>query len=177
MEGGEVTTTTLYVPPDADEAYRAWKSTCGPAACAAILGRPIMSLREAFSPYKGYTPFASMKRALERLDIEHATLRKCFKLRGVYLRWDWTGHLSIIQWHGSWMNLGVHPGAALTRTHWVAFDNASKLVYDVNAGPTGDGGWVTLDEWQDIAKRIMAEVRGCDGTYSTRSTILVKRPS
>lgn len=169
-----VTESPLYVPTDAAEAYDAWGATCGPNALAAALGRPVMSLREAMHPYKGYTAFAGMTRALDRLGEPYAVLRKDFRRLDVDAS-AWSRRLTIVQWHGSWMTPGVHPGAALSRTHWVAVDHATRLVYDVNAGPTGDGGWFGMEDWKRLAATIMVEVRGCNGDWSARSTILVGR--
>jgi hypothetical protein len=168
-----------YIPPDAEEAYNAWGATCGPAALAAILARPVMSLREAMQPYKGYTPIADMRRALDRLGVSYRVLRKDFVVQGGSINPrcpSFVGRLSIIQFHGSWMNAGVHPGAALTRTHWVAVNHDEESIYDVNAGPTGDGGWMSFADWDHIIVPMIGDTkRGWDGKWSVRSTILVRR--
>ena len=40
-----ITSTMLYSPPDTERAWAEWKCSCGPAALAALIGRPCMDLR------------------------------------------------------------------------------------------------------------------------------------
>jgi hypothetical protein len=166
--------TDLYVPPDVQAAYEAFGANCGPAALAAMLGRPVMDLRRAIEPFRGFMSFADMIRSLKSLGVEHVTMRKDFKLIGALVAdaHKWDGRLTIIQWGGKWLQPGVHPGAALSRTHWIAVRHSPELAYDVNAGEYG--GWLTFGQWGELAKAIMAEVPKCDGQWSARSTILVR---
>jgi len=41
----------LFAPSDIAKAYTAWKATCGPAAFAAVVGRPIMQCRSFFPKF------------------------------------------------------------------------------------------------------------------------------
>lgn len=121
----------MYTPPDIAEAYDEWKANCGPAALAALVGRPLAQVREAFPdfPAKPWANPTHMRAALTRLDWSH---RYCDG-------WPERG-LAFIQWEGPWLDPGVPVGAAYRHTHWVAA--AEGKVFDVNAG-----NWTTPDEW------------------------------
>lgn len=173
-----ITQDDLYVPPDTYQAYLDWGATCGPAALAAILACRVMSLKKVMQPYRGYTTFGAMRLALKKLDVPYHVLRNDFKLTLGFAGVSYAGRLSMIQWGGSWLQPGVHVGAALSRTHWVAVVEDPVRIYDVNAGSAGTGCWVTLQDWMTvIAPSIMETIRGCDGTWSARSTIMIGRQS
>lgn len=169
--GGKMNIAELLAPTDTLEAFETWEATCGPAALAAILGRSVMSLREKVKPYRGFMSIADMLRSLRSLKVEHTLMRKDFnQLIPQVQRGDYIGRLSIIQWGGSWLTPGVHPGASLCRTHWIAYRHSPPVIYDVNAD-----GWISTTAWETVmAPEIMRHVRGCDGTWRTRSTILIK---
>jgi hypothetical protein len=169
---GRGTAAPYHLPTDVDEQFEAWGANCGPAALAALLGVNVARVRDACQPFPGYTNFASMLRAIQRLGVEAAVLRKDFKLHNLPLdSRRWHGRMSLIQWGGSWMKPGVHPGAALARTHWVAVRHEGEVVYDVNADY-----WLSIPQWEQFAKVIMAEVPRCDGTWSIRGSIIVRSP-
>lgn len=166
------TWANLYSPPDAIEANEAWGATCGPAAFAAVVGRPVMDCKSLFRPGPTYTNFATMLRALVAADVAHVVTRRDFKPTGNQMPRKgecWYGRLELIQFNGSWMNPGVHPGAALTRTHWIAACHQPVAVYDVNAD------WQDREEWErTTAREIAADIKGCDGTWQVRGCIWVQ---
>ena len=163
-------TAGYYLPPDTTEAYDAWGANCGPAALAALTRRPVMGLREHCQPWKGYLSFAGMLKALRSVGVGHLVVRRDFKTineTGTVERYP--GRLSLIQWGGPWLRAGVHPGAALCRTHWVAVQHNPRAVYDVNSGD-----WQDFDEWVHVARAIMRETPRSDGTWQIRGSILVE---
>lgn len=165
----QATQTSFYVPPDTIEAYDVWGANCGPAALAALTRRTVMSLREHCQPWKGYLSLASMLGALWSVKVAHHVHRRDFKLTGkAHDPTRFGGRLSLIQWGGPWLREGIHPSAALCRTHWVAVRHRPLCVYDVNADD-----WQDPEDWEYVARTIMAEVPRCDGTWTVRGSILV----
>lgn len=122
----------LYCPPDADEARAVWRANCGPIALAALLGRPVMGVREFFPrfPKQPWTNPTHMKAALDLAGRRHRTTTTKVPLA-----------LWFIQWDGPWLAPGVPVTVAYRHTHWIAA--ARGLVYDANAGE-----WITRAEWE-----------------------------
>ncbi len=141
------TLADLYSPPDALEAYDEWSANCGPAALAAILKRPVASVRELFPEFakKKYVNPTDMMTAL------HFAGRKFRKTESESIY-----GLKFVQIDGPWCGKDVPIAAAYKATHWIAtatiFDHApfsehQHYVYDVNADR-----WLSKDQWE---KRIM----------------------
>jgi hypothetical protein len=154
-------TGDLYGPPDVAEAYDAWRATCGPAAMAALLGKPVMAVRECFPGFKGYCNPTVMQAALDAAGVKwHATTLQYY--------WPVNG-LAFVQFEGSWLQPGVPVGAAYRRTHWVSVRSrnictGTKLppaVYDVNAGK-----WLTRPEWEsEVLPQLLAAHKGATGFH------------
>jgi hypothetical protein len=160
---------TPWTPPDIDLHWQAWGCNCGPAALAAITAIPLERIREVVAPrWRGYMPFGLMQAVLGVLRVPHMVAKRDFQARAVLQPGNWSGRLSLIQWGGQWLRPGVPVAAALSHTHWIAYDHASRLCYDVNAD-----GWISVEEWRELAVELMATVRGCDGTWTARGTILI----
>jgi hypothetical protein len=136
--------TNLYTPPDVAEAYDAYRANCGPAALAAVLRRPVMSVREFFPqfPARAWTNPTQMRAAADAAGVmwkAHVLpLRRLPSYRGLVL----------LQIDGPWCDPGVPVGAAYRHTHWVGLDGG--MVYDANAGE-----WLPPRRWAD---EIMSDI-------------------
>lgn len=147
---------TLYNPPDADEAYEQFRLNCGPAALAALLGRPVLSLRNAFPHYprKPYSNPTHLRAALDFLGVPHRRPaagqgRRDFPARG----------LAFIQFDGPWCAPDVPVFVAYRQTHWVGSSGA--MVYDVNAGE-----WLTRAEWEaEVLPLLIAATKRATGWW------------
>jgi len=154
----------LYCPPDLDSAFDEWGCNCGPAALAAILERPAAEVRAFFPGFekRRYANPSQMLAACKAAGV-------LASIRTSYPWGSWPIKLVKIQWGGSWLKPGVHPGAAYARTHWIAV--RGRATFDVNVGY-----WVDADEWgKEVAPYIMEHVKGCDGTWHPVTAIFVGR--
>ncbi len=122
---------------------------CGPGALCAVADlRPEEAL-----PYlrgfdrKHYTNPSMMQEALHKLKIPFQRVYECLghgeARNPVYPFFG----LVRIQWAGPWTAPGVPVRARYRHTHWVAWDNVSFQVFDINAMCAG--GWIDLFEWRD----------------------------
>lgn len=159
----------LYAPPDVEEAHAAWGANCGPAALAAVLRRPVMTM----------SPFLGAFRARQYMNPTHMReALTCAAARYVVVRSPhaaWPSHgLGFVQWTGPWCQPGVPVTAAYRQTHWIGVaqtDDCEIMVYDVNASAPGGalGGWVTKRYWQlQIRPTITATIPRADGGWYIR---------
>lgn len=166
----------LYRPLDVLEAQQAWGANCGPAALAAALERPVMSLFEAVSdpPPPDELPGIAARRFRGLIGI--LQMRAVLASLGVPITWSWTGPsvatleraepkgplLLCVQWGGPWSDT---PGAAVHR-HWVTMRLIpSPWIYDVNAGSgPAPGGWRPLVSWHTWVVPRLIPQHG-DGTW------------
>jgi len=150
--------TTLYTPPDVEDAVAAYGATCGPAALAAIVERPLMTLRGLFRgfPRKPWVNPTDMMAALDRLGIPIENRKRAWPTYG----------LAFVQWDGPWTAPGVPVSVAYKHTHWVATsaEGGPRMVYDINAD-----GWLPGPEWdQRLVPALLTEIPGASGTYFVR---------
>ena len=161
-----MTIADLYCPLDVAEAYDAWKATCGPVAVAAVLRRPVESVRELFPDFQGWVNFTGVANALNRAGASwHATKKTLGQAAAPEYG------LALIQWCGPWLDPGVPIGAAYRHTHWVGLARVGdgRMVYDINAD-----GWIARDLW--LAKwkpQLVAAQRGATGGFWLRFGIEV----
>lgn len=147
-------------PLDVMACHEAWGANCGPAALAAALRCMVARTRPLFPGFdrKGYVNASDMARAL------HA-----YHMPTTETGWGDDPHYGVVlvQIKGSWCNPGVHPGAALRRTHWVAVQHDpadGRLIYDVNADR-----WTTENEWLRCAlSDVIAATKGSTGEWAFR---------
>lgn len=143
-------TPDLYAPTDVLEAHDTWGASCGAASLAALLGRPVMDVRNLFRRYPGWvTPTAMGEAVLLAGRTWSSIYTTCLPKHG--LAW--------VQFEGPWEKPGVPPGAAYRHTHWIAADQShGVMVYDCNAG------WIAPEEWRDsVLPELMAMHRRCTG--------------
>lgn len=155
------TVTDLYCPPDVDEAHALFKLNCGPCALAALVGRPVLELRDLFPQYpaRPWSNPSGMRAALALLGVGY---------RVVSTPADLVAGLNFIQFKGPWLDPGVPVGAAYKRTHWIAA-GPGRLVYDVNAGE-----WLSRAEWvADVVPHLLAATTGATG-WCVRTGIEVR---
>ena len=160
-------TTTLYTPADADESHDAWKANCGPAALAALLARPVMSVREFFPAYpaRPWSNPTHLKAALTAAGVRHWNTGKD---EAGNVRWPARG-LVFIQLDGPWCRPGVPIGAAYRHTHWVA--TVREDIYDVNADE-----WLPAWRWTlEIVPLLLEHTPGATGWW-VRTGIEVELP-
>jgi len=137
----------LYTPPDVWPAHDVWQANCGPGALAAVLGVPVMQLRDAFPsfPKKPWTTPTSMQAALT---ARRAAFRACDGFSRTAAR-----GLLFIQLRGPWDSAPER--AQYRHTHWVGTSGvgAARQVYDVNAGDAG--GWLSAEgrPWHAAPRR------------------------
>jgi hypothetical protein len=161
-----------FTGTDALRAGLEWDFSCGPASLAALLGLTPDRVRPHLGDYAGYMNTRHMGAAIRAAG------------------WCWSGVPSPsgkyppmlpsdfgvirVQWGGPWLKPGVPPKAAAKFTHWIASRlwEGEMWLYDVNAK-----GWVGVVEWTaEIAPKIMAEVKRCDGTWRFTDVISVWKP-
>lgn len=172
---------TLYHPPDVQQAVLAWDASCGPAALAAILRKPLAQVRPLMPEFQGRgycNPthmLAALARAFCQVPKQH---------RGAGQPWPTYG-LGFVQWHGPWLAPGVPVGAAYRHTHWIGIVDAppmGTLVYDINAWDTHRqqyGDWLPLKWWEkELVPAITAEVPRATGDWHIRWScqVILPRP-
>ena len=158
---------SLHCPTDQDEAWKQWQANCGPCAVAALLSRNLCDVRHAFPGHetRGYAAPKHMQAALTTLGVHHQYSGDTYSGK-----WPDRGFVRV-QWCGAWLNPGVHPGAAWSRTHWIAVKGPA--VYDCNPA-----FWVSREDWAaKVAPEIMQHVKGCNGQWKTAGIITVAFPS
>jgi hypothetical protein len=155
-------TTTLYRPPDVDEAYHEWSASCGPCALAAMLGRPLADVRSLF-PGIEQRNFCNPSHVEAALNAAQVRWRKNSKAVALPVR-----GLAFLQVTGPWDGPGVPVAAAYRKTHWISTNlvgdgtdsgESDDWVYDCNAaqedGTRGD--WWPRQWWErDVMVAIVA---------------------
>jgi len=163
----------LYTPQDVHDAFEAFGANCGPCALAAILQRPVMTLRPLLEGFerRGYMNPSQLLAALE---AAHASYRRTPAAMPDY-------GLAFLQWTGPWcqsrdaMNVRwayrqTHTvGVALTAEHGMMF-------YDCNAkvNHVSQGGWVPQQWWETEVRPCITEtIPRADGAYFIRWAVRV----
>jgi len=108
---------------DLDEAYDAWRATCGPTALAAALDlERVNDLRDAFAPFPGYCTITKMREAIARAGakVHRSWTRPSAE---VFESWKTPGPrlVLMLQFSGPWNDI---PRAAARYRHCVAIDRA-----------------------------------------------------
>jgi hypothetical protein len=145
----------LYHPQDAEEAYLAFRAHCGPAALAALLKHPVMTLWPALGnmEHRGYCTPSHLLRVLGTMGITSVTLNAA-ALRHRIATSDQPDQepalygLLFLQWTGPWSKPGVPVRAQYRHTHWVGTaltQEYGRMFYDINAAGLGNvwGDWVS----------------------------------
>jgi hypothetical protein len=162
-----MTATDLYTPPDVYSAYDVWGANCGPGALAAILRRPVMTIRPLLEGWKG-RPYMNPTHLQQALRAAQQPFRVVRRLGpGV------TYGLWFVQWEGPWTAPKVPARAAYPYTHWVGVaqtEDQGQLIYDVNAGDEACwGGWVAKRFWdQRVVPAITQAIPRANGLYFCR---------
>jgi hypothetical protein len=168
----------LYTPADVAAAALAWGATCGPAALAAILQRPVLALRPLLGnyPVREYMTPTHMGQALTEAQIPYHVLRAFHETAPTY-------GLLFLQLTGPWCTPAVPVAAAYRHTHWVGTAWTAKygtMIYDINAEVQHDqwGGWVAKRVWElRILPAITAAHRRADGGWFVRWACEVTLPT
>lgn len=145
---------TLYTPPDVIAANDAWGANCGPTALAAVLGCPVMDLREAFAwfPQPAHTTPTRIEQALRHLTLVGRTGGWSRVADTDWPRSPFRG-LAMMQWTGPWTDEPEAPWArrvAPIHTHLIGLAEGAitPMVYDVNQGTDeAPGAWVPRKTW------------------------------
>lgn len=158
--------TTLYRPPDVEQAHADWLCSCGPASLAALLGRSCESVRPLFPDFRGWVAPTAMESALTA--VPGCRFIKHNYAAPAYLNSLPLYGLAFLQITGSWDAPGVPVGAAYRRTHWISVRtvDGQPLVYDINAGAEDDtrGDWWPVLPWaSDVMAAVVAGHRGATG--------------
>lgn len=161
-------TKDLYTPPDVADAHELWGANCGPAALAAILGQPVMTMRPFLADF-ATRPFMTptqLSAALRAAQQPFRVRRHLSEARPQY-------GLLFVQWEGPWTQPGVPVRAAYTHTHWVGVAwtaDQGQMLYDVNAGDDARwGGWCAARTWAlHIVPAICEGIPGADGGWFVR---------
>jgi hypothetical protein len=141
--------TGLYSPADVNETAARYGANCGPASFAALTRRPISCVMSFFKqfPDRPWTNKTQMRTALNSANLEWRDCGPELPSEG----------LALLQLLGPWCRPGIHPGAALSRTHWVAV--VGGALYDINWE-----GWLPQGMWEQLVfVRLRERYRGCSG--------------
>lgn len=135
----------VFNAQDAEEAFDAWGSNCGPAALAAIAGLTLDEVRPHLGDFetKRYTNPTLMWSAMKSIGLRWRMSRNT-------TAWPVYG-LCRVQWEGPWTAPGVPIRVRYRHTHWVgaATVNGQVGVFDVNALGNGSG-WSSLKDWSEV---------------------------
>jgi hypothetical protein len=139
-----------------------WAS-CGPAALAALLERPLASIRDAFpnnTATRTWTTLQMMDRALAALGVRHSATPWALSLESAK-QWPRRG-VVLIQFRGGWDAMPVDHAAQLQRSHWIAVKprGEQSAVFDVNAvegsGILSWGWWQPRKDWERVCAPALA---------------------
>lgn len=157
----------LFCPSDVDEANALWSATCGPIACAALLGVPVAQVRSAFPSFPA-RPWCSPTQMLEALSAvgrrgvlqQHKAGDRAF-----------VDGLAYIQWSGPWTAPGAPVRFAYRHTHWVAVARSGCMIYDANFDR-----WMSASWWAErVPPMLLEDVPRADGGWWIRSTVRIER--
>lgn len=153
----------FYCPPDIEAAMADWKASCGPASLAALLGRPVMAVKEFFPEFPGYTNGTTMLRALELAGLS----------AGMKIQtggWPKRG-LCWLGFKGPWSVMPFH--IKIKYSHWVAVKTIADntIVYDVN-----ENAWLPLPVWErHVLPQLLGRYKKAQGGYEVFRGIEVER--
>lgn len=162
-----------FTADDAQRAYDAWGSNCGPGALAAIAGLTLEEVRPHLQGFdaKRYTNPTMMFGALDSIGRPWSKV-------ATPITWPCWG-LVRVQWHGPWMRPGVPMRARYRHTHWVGACSSpgTIAVFDINAIGNGSG-WCSLKDWGEILVPWLLKecVPRADGDWTLTHAIEVERP-
>ncbi len=171
MRGGHVVTMAEL---DANP----W-AACGPAALAALIGRPLAEIRDVFPKGRTWMTHADMFRALGMLGFEPSHTEPSGEAHPVEAngagvcairQWPKRG-LAWVQFRGGWEKAGAPAAATLEHTHWVAtapnaVGGAARLglplVFDVNMVDHLEArhGWMPHAAWAATVVPLLAASYG-----------------
>lgn len=176
----------LYHPPDVEEASQTWKANCGPGALAAVLQRPVMSLRARLPGFerRGFCNPSHLLRVLDSLDVRIITHNAAQIAHAIETSVQPEQEPSLygllfLQWTGPWCNPGVPVAAQYRYTHWVgtaSTQDHGQMYYDINAWREDDqrGAWVPTSWWEhEILPAITCTIKRADGGYYVRTALEV----
>lgn len=185
---------TLQVLTLAELDANPW-ATCGQAALAALLRKPLAEVRHAFPSHRGGATFTNARMMETALII----LRQRFTPHGydepgfTARRWPERG-LALVQFVGSWSTLHARHPAQLQRTHWIAIEPAADAeswpspidfphprIFDVNLVELGGAyrdGWAPDVFWEAHVASAIARAFGrkATGEFWIRHAIEVSWP-
>jgi hypothetical protein len=147
----------LYCPPDVDEAKKAWGANCGPAALAAVLGRPVMEMAAyfpRFHPGRCASTVQIAEAIAKATDDEVAvTPSQRIDMRSgkgfVSRMWPSRG-VACLMFHGPWdLQRSRSPDAAkklYKHAHWIGIQQLGMvtMVYDIHSKC-----WEPVCDWRD----------------------------
>lgn len=139
----------LYSPADVIQAAVNYRANCGPASFAALTRRPVSDVMVFFDhfPDKPWTTKNHMRGAMASAKLKWQECERELPKVG----------LALIQLIGPWCKPGIHPGASLARTHWIAVSEGA--FYDVNWE-----GWLPQDVWEQLVfVSLQQRYTGCYG--------------
>lgn len=159
---------TLYEPPDAEAAHKAWKATCGPCMLAAMLRVPVNAVRKLFPefPSRDYTNLTAMKLALYGALVPYNVVKATELAYG----------LAQVQFTGPWSQPEVNPKVSYLHTHWIGLATTPEyglLAYEINAGSLEHiwGQWVPMAFWEsEVLPLLLTQHPRADGGYHFRWT-------
>jgi hypothetical protein len=165
--------SSLYTPPDVDQAHAEWGANCGPAALAAIIGSPLAAVKDAFQRYgfgqRGYCNPSQMVQAVR--DLGHSAELTRHARTGIRGR-EFPQHgVVFLQFTSEYIDCLPIP-AQYRLTHWIgmhSFGGDSLCVYDVNSG------WEPWQDWcVEVWPRLAAANRNATESW-TRSAYEIRR--
>lgn len=160
--------TILFMPPDLNEAHKAWKCNCGPGSVAALLGLTCEQVRPHFPGHaeRGYSNPSHLQNALRSLGCRVVSTWKRTPEALALPRFG----IVFVQFGGPWLREGVPAGWAYRATHFAAVNGGQ--VYDVNQDPP----WYPKSGWEsDLLPWLASTINRCDGTFYIRAAFEVLR--
>ena len=171
-----LTETGQAIARDMEAAHAEWGANCGPSALAAITCQTLAQVRPHLGDFekKGYTNPTLMFAALASMRREFRSIRPSSPSQNF---WPSFG-LVRIQWHGPWMDAGVHYGARYRKSHWIGAMRSQANgvgIFDCNALANGTG-WCGLKNWEEvIVPFILESYPKANGLWSITHMVEVDR--
>jgi hypothetical protein len=131
---------------EADAAYNAWGSNCGPGALAFALRLKPDDVRSMIPGFdeKRYTSPVMMATALNGSghDWTERTVSEPTRDLSSLLS-ESRPSLVRIQWTGPWTQPGANPKWAYRHTHWICawLDDGRVMIFDINGGIRSQASW------------------------------------